>query len=69
MTAYACARCGKRERYADTYLCFDCLASKGREKDQTIAEATFPGDHRQQRLLLTQSYKWAGWNRRIGGSK
>lgn len=68
MTApvYACARCGKAERAEDTFLCLDCLDSDVRVVEQKAAEATFPGDHRQQRRLLMEAYGWQGWSRRMG---
>ena len=71
MTApvYACARCGERERAGDTFLCRKCLASSTRLREQGIAEATFPGDHKAQRALLTQSWHWQGWNRRMKGER
>lgn len=64
---YACARCGQSPRADDTFLCASCLVSRDAKKEQRIAEATYPGEYREQRRHLIEVYHWAGWHRRLKG--
>ena len=69
MTApvYACARCGKRERAEDTFLCAYCLDDPFRKVEQRTVELLHPGDHKAQRALLVETYAWFGFGKRLTG--
>ena len=68
MTAYACARCGVKPREDDTFLCVDCHDDPQRQAETRAALTGAAYNPREARRLLIDM-GWAGWNRRIGGSK
>ena len=69
LTAYACARCGKKPREGDLFLCDECYMDPQRMVEVRAAQAGQPDDGKAQRQLLIDMAGWAGWHRRIAGSK